>query len=121
MDLATLLFSFRGRLNRQPFWIATLILDLCVVATVFAVNQWIYGDFFSDDFRAGQIVAILVFGWPSLAITVKRFHDRDKSGWWSLILLIPFIGGIWWFVDLGCLRGTAGPNRFGDDPLEGRA
>jgi uncharacterized membrane protein YhaH (DUF805 family) len=53
----------------------------------------------------------------SLAVFAKRWHDRDKSGWWSLILLVPFIGSIWALVECGCLPGTEGPNRYGADPL----
>ena len=62
------------------------------------------------------VVAYIGFIWASLALGIKRWHDRDKSGWWTLIGLIPVIGAIWAFVEQGCLRGTEGPNRFGDDP-----
>lgn len=61
--------------------------------------------------------AIFYF-WAHLAVNVKRWHDRDKSGWWVLIELIPLIGSIWALVELGCLKGTYGKNRFGPDPLE---
>jgi hypothetical protein len=46
-------------------------------------------------------------------VYIKRFHDRDKSGWWVLIWLIPIIGAIWLLIELGFLKGTPGPNRFG--------
>ncbi len=63
------------------------------------------------------IVALyLTLVWISFAITVKRWHDRDKSGWWILIGMIPIIGPIWQFVETGCLRGTIGSNRYGPDP-----
>jgi uncharacterized membrane protein YhaH (DUF805 family) len=51
-----------------------------------------------------------------MAIYVKRWQDRDKSGWWILIGFVPIIGGIWAFVECGCLRGTMGDNRYGPDP-----
>lgn len=54
----------------------------------------------------------------ALAVGVKRWHDRNKSAWWILIALIPYIGGIWILIECGCLRGTLGPNRFGGDPIE---
>lgn len=54
--------------------------------------------------------------WCSLALQIKRWHDRDKPGTWVLINLIPLVGGIWAFVEVGCLRGTFGPNNYGDDP-----
>ena len=49
----------------------------------------------------------------SLAIQVKRWHDRNKSGWWVLIGLIPLIGGIWALIETGFLAGDDGENRFG--------
>jgi uncharacterized membrane protein YhaH (DUF805 family) len=48
---------------------------------------------------------------------IKRFHDRDKSGWWLLISLVPLIGPLWLLVELGFLQGSEGANRFGPDPL----
>ena len=47
---------------------------------------------------------------------VKRWQDRGKFGWWSLIGSLPIIGAAWQFVENGCLRGTKGGNRFGADP-----
>ncbi len=60
----------------------------------------------------------IFFIWSRFAINVKRWHDRDKSAWWLLIELIPLIGSIWAFIELGCLKGIYGKNRFGPDPLE---
>lgn len=65
------------------------------------------------------IIAMLPFIWFSLALQVKRWHDRNKSGFWVFIGLVPYIGSIWQFVECGCLRGTDGPNRYGEDPLQG--
>ena len=61
---------------------------------------------------------------PSIALAVRRIHDFDKTGWLYLIVvfggMIPVVGML---VSLGWLivnffRGTTGPNRFGDDPLD---
>jgi uncharacterized membrane protein YhaH (DUF805 family) len=64
---------------------------------------------------------ILAFGvlvtWISLAIAVKRYHDRDKSGWWALIIFLPVIGALWYLIECGFLRGTEGNNDYGPDPL----
>jgi uncharacterized membrane protein YhaH (DUF805 family) len=60
-------------------------------------------------------VLSLVIGWPGIAISVKRYHDRNKSGWWVLINLIPVVGILWTVVENGLLRGSVGPNRFGED------
>jgi uncharacterized membrane protein YhaH (DUF805 family) len=54
---------------------------------------------------------------PDLAVTVRRLHDTDSSGWWILLGLIPLIGMVvlivWW-----CQKGSRGYNRFGADPLQ---
>jgi uncharacterized membrane protein YhaH (DUF805 family) len=53
---------------------------------------------------------------PNLAVSIRRLHDLNRTGWWIFISLIPIIG---WIVLLiwYCTRGTEGPNRFGPDPL----
>ncbi|MBE1876813.1 DUF805 domain-containing protein [Myceligenerans pegani] len=63
------------------------------------------------------IVSIIALGLflPSLAVSVRRLHDSDKSGFFILLGLIPFVGPIIVLV-LMALPGTAGQNRFGPDP-----
>lgn len=56
------------------------------------------------------------FFWASLAVQVKRWHDRNKTGWMFLVGLIPLIGSIWVFVEAGLSEGTLGPNEYGEDP-----
>ena len=112
MTLSQTLFSFSGRINRAKWWLARL---LVFVATFFI--YLIAANLGDGAFVIVLLVAILSF-WVHLAINFKRWHDRDKSGWWVLIELIPLIGTIWVFIELGCLKGTYGKNRFGPDPLE---
>uniref|UniRef100_UPI0035A0794E DUF805 domain-containing protein n=1 Tax=Prevotella heparinolytica TaxID=28113 RepID=UPI0035A0794E len=52
---------------------------------------------------------------PAMAVGVRRLHDTGRSGWWMLVSLIPFAGGIWLIV-LMCLDGSAGDNRYGSRP-----
>lgn len=108
------LFSFEGRIARKqywlrfalPFFVVTLIADgLANAANSTALNVL-------------SILVKLILIWPSFAIGAKRCHDRDRSGWFQLIVLIPIVGAIWLLIELGFLRGTAGPNRFGPDPLQ---
>jgi uncharacterized membrane protein YhaH (DUF805 family) len=128
-------FSFEGRLRRQDFWICTIV--LCVV--MFIV-QMILGMVFGASLMAssaidpndpaaaaalaGQMgplfgmlgICFLISLWPSLAIVIKRHHDRNQSGWFTLILLIPLVGFFWWLINLGILDGTPGPNQYGPSP-----
>jgi uncharacterized membrane protein YhaH (DUF805 family) len=62
-------------------------------------------------------IANLLLAWPTIAISVKRWHDRDHSGWWVLVALVPIVGWLWMLVANGFLQGTPGANRFGADPL----
>ncbi len=63
-------------------------------------------------------IFMAVVNYLALAVSVKRCHDRDRSGWFLLIYFIPIIGELWVSIELGFLRGTAGANRFGPDPLQ---
>ncbi len=105
MDPKFLFLSFEGRINRQPFWIAVIAL-LIANGIVLAVFQaWLSG------------LLQLALAYPGFAVSVKRCHDRNKSGWWALLLLIPVVGFIWAVIDLGILQGTDGGNTYGPDPL----
>ena len=113
IDWQHLLLRFDGRINRAKFWsgVGALIVAYIVIFALFAID--------SSALRALLGVAYLAMIWPSLAISIKRWHDRDKSGWWVLIGLVPFIGGIWALVETGFLVGTRGGNQYGPDPLGG--
>ena len=110
-SMTEFLFSFEGRIGRQTFWLK-FVLPVFIVAIVVAVIDGLIG--------LGSILVIifqLAILWPSIAVYAKRWHDRDKSGWWTLIALVPIIGGIWMLVECGFLKGTTGSNRFGEDPV----
>ena len=121
------LFSFGGRINRAKYWafIGLTILYSFVLGAVSSIFAPAIPD--PADPSAGQTAGVIVallelalflpYLVASLAVSVKRWHDRDKSGWWVLIGFVPIIGTIWTFVECGCLRGTDGDNRFGPDPL----
>ena len=64
----------------------------------------------------GALLAIGLF-LPSLAVTVRRLHDTDRSGWWVLIAFVPSVGVIVLLVFM-CLAGTSGGYPYGDDPLQ---
>jgi uncharacterized membrane protein YhaH (DUF805 family) len=106
-----ILFSFTGRVPRRIFWGVSVVSQILGVVLGQVIE--------STRDPATQILIIVLWlpmVWIGLAVTVKRWHDRDKSGWWMFILLIPLVGAIWYFIECACLRGTEGPNQYGDDP-----
>jgi uncharacterized membrane protein YhaH (DUF805 family) len=141
MDLRLLLFSFHGRINRAQYWLAMLMYT--VVGGILGVIGQVLDDGLAYLLLAVVVeLAVLI---SSLAVIVKRLHDRNRSAWWLLMFyLVPCvlaaIGvgvemasgswvvmaicsvvalaiGVWAFIEWGCLRGTVGPNRYGPDPL----
>lgn len=107
IDWKHLFTSIDGRINRQRWWAGVVVL--------FVVGL-IAGSIFGDEGLIPFVIGVLIM-FAGVCMHIKRCHDRDKSGWWCLLLLIPFIGTIWAIVDLGLLEGTKGTNRFGSDPL----
>ena len=107
-------FGFHGRICHRVFWLH-YILPLTAAALSAAILDLIVFGQQQGIFSALVTLATIV---PNLAAYVKRLHDRDKSGWFLLILFIPLVGAIWLFIEVGCLRGTNGRNRFGGDSLQ---
>jgi len=119
VTLVQLLFSFKGRINRAKWWFMFLlgkVIGVTIGVSVFAIFYSILGA--TPLFIVPVLLGVVGYLWPLLAVSAKRWHDHNKSAWWVLIQLIPGIGALWAIVELGCLRGNLGPNRFGPDPLE---
>lgn len=130
-------FGFSGRINRAKYWLVTLVnfaLLFLALAAAFSGNRvamWIF------------LLVLIVTSVSACSVASRRLHDRDKSGAWVLLFYLApvtllalagalqsasvglsltfgvaaYVPAIWGFVELGCLRGTAGPNRFGEDPV----
>lgn len=114
MDYQNLFLSAQGRINRLTYLIGA--------ATLFVVNLVLSLITLAAREHAGLIstllsIVSLILIYPGLCIGIKRFHDRDKSGWWVLIALIPLIGWIWYIIEVFFLPGTRGPNKYGPDTL----
>jgi uncharacterized membrane protein YhaH (DUF805 family) len=109
MTVTRLLFGLSGRLKRWEWWIAAILANLglgIVVAIFFGLPR-------TSAFFLLLLAPLLL--WISIAVQVKRWHDRDKSGWWFLMNFVPIVGQLWVLIECGFLSGTAGPNRFGDE------
>ncbi|WP_083219145.1 DUF805 domain-containing protein [Bradyrhizobium icense] len=85
MRLLSFLFSFEGRIGRRTYWLY-FVLPLLVIFLVVAVAVP------PLSFNRTFVVLFLLTSWPALAVGAKRCHDRNRSGWYQLIGLIPVIG-----------------------------
>lgn len=103
--------SWRGRLSRRGFWVHG-VLGLMGLGLLGHALLAIAG---VPPARADRVMQLLL-AYPALAVSAKRWHDRDRSSWWVLVALVPVIGWLVALVDNGFVRGTPGPNRFGAPP-----
>lgn len=115
MSIWSILFSYKGRIRRRTYWfgIAMRAMGYCICIAFFLVRS----ESISSIVTVPFVVLFLLAYYMGFPIIVKRWHDRDKSGWWVLIGLIPVFGGCWMIFECGFLKGTEGANRFGPDPL----
>lgn len=114
--------TFTGRASRSEYWYFTLfniITSTLLFLLGIAIGAASGG---SDGVPGGLIVGYIlyiIYGLgvliPSLAVTVRRLHDTNNSGWLILLGLIPCVGGIVLLVFM-ILQGTNGENKYGDIP-----
>jgi uncharacterized membrane protein YhaH (DUF805 family) len=130
--------EFSGRSRRMEYWMFALLNVIVITALMFAVLGTGGAAALVEEQASGNPLAglgvllggagLLILAYtlailiPSIAVTVRRLHDRDMSGWWYLGAviggMIPYIGFVVSiaFLVLMLLPGTPGPNRFGPDP-----
>jgi uncharacterized membrane protein YhaH (DUF805 family) len=125
--------TFSGRAPRSEYWwfyLAFLIFMVILVGVFGGIAGGLGAFDATGEMSTGGIVTMIVVGIaylaliiPFIAVTVRRFHDYNLSGWWVLaaflLSAVPVLGlavGIGMIV-ICCLKGTQGPNKFGPDPL----
>ncbi len=109
--LARLYLGWHGRIARRQFWLHG-VLALLLMSVVLEGLLEIAG---LANELTGKL-ANLVFLWPLFALSAKRQHDFNFSGWWSLVHLVPGVGSLVLLLVDGLAPGTPGPNRFGPNP-----
>ena len=143
-DLFEFLFGASGRINRAKYWRSTLLFT--VAGVMAAVILFTAAGIAAPLFIITVVLVLIPWLLWGFSITTERLHDRDKSAWWLVVFyLVPAVLGqlaktawfagaagtvlhyilaltsfaltIWGFVEIGCLRGTAGSNTYGPDPL----
>ncbi len=141
MGLRSFLFSFEGRINRAKYWLVALVF-LIGGEFILMKSLFVLADNLSDADPAtiATLLPILFYAityplfavsmWIYAATTIKRLHDRNKSGWWivpffiapillgkvgdwlgdsypaDFLMLVMIALSLWGFVEMLCLRGT---------------
>lgn len=109
--------NFSGRAPRAEYWYFFLF-NFILAMIVNVLDHLFFMPSNAEPGQYGPLGAILMLGLllPGLAVSARRLHDIDKSGWWILIAFIPLIGAIILIIWY-CKRATAGANRFGEPGL----
>mgnify|MGYP001196724410 CR=1 FL=1 len=95
-------FDFKGRASRKEFWSFFSFILLIIVFTSIITSET------NDDTQSGLIgIIIILFCIPYISSQVRRFHDQGKSGWYTLLNLIPYIGPIIVLIFM-CFPGNDG-------------
>jgi uncharacterized membrane protein YhaH (DUF805 family) len=113
-DWQYLMTKTEGRINRYPFWMGMLALTVAsfalqIVGSVLGMIFWPLG------MLAGLAQFALIV--PSFVLSTKRWHDRGKSGWWNLVVLVPLLGILYMIYETGFVEGEPGVNQYGPNPL----
>jgi uncharacterized membrane protein YhaH (DUF805 family) len=136
------LLSFNGRLRRSHYWVTSFALGI-VKAVLTVILAAALGQIETKDGGFAASIMEVLFLWPTLALLVKRGHDRNRSIWFSLGLMalailmtvgvavadgfheevlmiacVVVVIGCFGFliIDYGFIDGTQGPNRYGPSP-----
>lgn len=114
----------KGRTSRKSYWYAVLwyFLISTLVGSLFGIIDYlIYGkeylDIIVEESKTNKVlfsdiggsIFSLVFFIPSIFLSIRRLHDINKSGWWLLTIIPPFI--------LAFFKGDEGENKYGKNPL----
>ena len=103
---------FEGRARRREYWF--FVLFYILISVVLAVVDRMLGTY-DETYGMGALGALFCLGLliPSIAVGARRLHDTGRSGWWLLLMLVPFIGGLfllYWAV----LPSQPSANAFGE-------
>ncbi len=110
--------KFEGRARREEYWMFNLLNGLIIIALgILASVSFFFSSSVSLVISGLFPLYLLLLLIPHIAVSVRRLHDIGKSGWMILIILIPFVGGIWFFI-LSIIEGDKGSNEYGADPKE---
>lgn len=116
MSIKALYTSYDGRISRSKYWFGFVAVVVCVNLMNYLLDLFgLWGD--SSEVSLLALLLMLLFLPLVFALSIKRFHDMGFSGWFSVLLVVPFLNlavSLFW---LGFVKGTDGDNNYGPDPL----
>ena len=136
LNVLWLLFSFKGRITREVYWLANILL---ATVSVIIMRVYLHGSFVLNQSTPNQIsdpqmlesifsqilqnrpnflvvapILIIIMGWSSLAIVAKRAHDQNLTGWFALLIFVPIqFFPILVMIFFGIFKGDSNPNKYG--------
>lgn len=116
-SIKEMFFTYRGRLNRKPFILRGFLLSILssIMSTVMT-EMTEASSVVMHLLALLPLILMVVFGAGAFMLIIRRWHDLGKSGWLSLLMLIPLFN-FFVLIFLWAKKGTDGPNTYGDDPL----
>ena len=116
--------DFKGRASRQEYWMFALVYFLVVFIGIIVAGglSFLFSLNSAEDSMAPFFIVfgvlmlfVLAVTIPQLALQVRRLHDINRSGWWYLVALVPYIGGFVMLI-MSCIAGKPGINKWGPNP-----
>ena len=107
---------FSGRARRKEYWFFVLFNIIIALALTFIDFSTGLYDVESEVGLLGGLYSLAVLV-PSIAVTIRRLHDTDRTGWWFLIAFVPIIGVIVLLV-FTVFDSTPGDNQYGPNPKD---
>lgn len=109
-------FSAKGRASRSTYWLK-FIVPIFIIQCIAAFIDIKTGSYnYTLGYGTFSGVLILISFYPGIIMAIKRCHDRERSGWFLLLMLIPLLN-IWVLIEIYFLKGTTGLNKYGADTL----
>lgn len=107
-------FSPRGRINRAGWWLYWGLFLLCLIADSFLSLLWGIGGLYTRGIGIYENIYSVFLVYSLIVVSIKRFHDTNRSEWYVLVWLVPVYG--WFYVPIVCgfFKGTDGENKYGD-------
>lgn len=119
-DIIKKQIDFNGRTRRMNYWMYSIITSIVFIMSVI-IDNLTYAPFNINFFFVKEKGGYVFLVWllltiiPTLAISVRRLHDTNKSGLWLFVSIIPIVGNIILFIFF-LMKGDEGANQYGPDP-----